>query len=512
MRDNAFDKGVQDKMDEFRLTPSAPVWPEVERRIRERKKRRILIFWFCLAGLLLTGAGAWWLLNEKSVTPSIPVAGKNSGNAQTENNRNEATTIKTGQSDSPVVTGPTSTPSRNQSNTAVIAESTSTTATKNNSIAKTKTKTKTVPNTTQSNLQRTVNPVPVKKSTTLSVAEDQDNIQITAINGKKAKRAATVKNKPSVADSKPAPQAPTPVSGSDPILNPTVVNNDPQTDVVSAPIPVVVNDQPVKKTDTMLQAKPDEPKPASPVSRPKKGPRKWQIGLLFAFGEAKLTESRLSLFSEKRFDALQSGMSSGNGNFSTSSFADSLPLKGTAFHAGVYAKRKAGKKTSFSAGLNLAFYSGKQRVGAFVDSVRQLNSPYNTRTTGGFYRSGSGDWYTNKYYYLQLPLLLHWQLNKGSKLPPLEWENGFVPSLMLGSRALVYDRGSTIFFRDRSVYTRFSLVYQTGFTATFASRTRHPLSAGLYYNYHFSKLQGVNPPDFNHQSSYGIQFRWILRK
>ena len=60
MQDNAFDKGVQDKMGEFRLTPSAPVWPEVERRIRERRKRRILIFWFCMAGLLLTGAGAWW--------------------------------------------------------------------------------------------------------------------------------------------------------------------------------------------------------------------------------------------------------------------------------------------------------------------------------------------------------------------------------------------------------------------------------------------------------------------
>lgn len=508
MRDNAFDKGVQEKMEEFRLAPSAPVWPEVERRIRERKKRRILVFWLCLAGLLLTGAGAWWMLNEKSVMPSIPLAEKSSRTAQPEINRTEATNQKTDQSDSPVEKGATSTASRNQSNTAGIAESTSTSTT----ATKTNSSTKTVPNTIQSNLKRTVNPASVKQSAALSVTEDQDNLQVTAINGKKAKRGATVKVKPSVADAKPLPQAATPVSGSGPVTAPRIVNNDPQTDVASVPLPVVINDQPVKKTDTMLQAKPDEPKPASPVSRPQKGPRKWQIGLVLAVGEAKLTESRLSLFSEKRYDALQSGMSSGNGNFSTSSFADSLPLKGPAFHAGVYAKRKAGKKTSFSAGLNLAFYSGKQRVGAFVDSVRQLNSPYNTRTAGGFYRSGSSDWYTNKYYYLQLPLLLHWQLNKGSKLPPLEWENGFVPSLMLGSRALVYDRGSTIFFRDRSVYNRFSLVYQTGFTATFASRTRHPLTAGLYYNYHLSKLQGVNPPDFNHQSSYGFQFRWVLKK
>lgn len=500
MRDNAFDKGVQEKMEEFRLAPSAPVWPEVERRIRERKKRRILVFWLCLAGLLLTGAGAWWMLNEKSVMPSIPLAEKSSRTAQPEINRDEATSNKTGQSDSQDETGSTATANHNQSNTPVNTESTLTT------------NTNTVPKTAQSNLPRTVNPAPVKKSAALSVADAQDNAQVTAINGKKAKRGATVKVKPSVADAKPVPQAATPVSGSGPVTAPRIVNNDPQTDVASVPLPVVINDQPVKKTDTMLQAKPDEPKPASPVSRPQKGPRKWQIGLVLAVGEAKLTESRLSLFSEKRYDALQSGMSSGNGNFSTSSFADSLPLKGPAFHAGVYAKRKIGKKTTFSAGFNLAFYSGKQRVGAFVDSVRQLNAYFNTRTAGGFYRSGSSDWYTNKYYYLQLPLLLHWQLNKGIKLPPLEWENGFVPSLLTGSRALVYDQGSTIFFRDRSVYNRFSLVYQTGFTATMASRSRHPLTAGLYYNYHFSKLQGVNPPDFNHQSSYGIQFRWVLKK
>ena len=500
MRDNAFDKGVQEKMEEFRISPSATVWPEVERRIRERKRRRILIFWFCLASLLLTGAGGWWMLHEKSVTHSIPVAEKSSGTVQPEMNSTEATITKTDLSDSPVKPGSATTNVSNQTNALVNVESTSTT------------NSNTVPDTTKSKLQRTVNPVPVKKSAALSVAEHQDNLQVTAINGKKAKRGTMDKDIPSVADAKSVPQAVSQVYGSDPVTTPTVVKNKPQTDMALDPLPAVSNEKPVNKTDTTFQAKPEEPKPASPVSRPKKGPRKWQTGLVLAFGEAKLTESRFSLFSMKSYDALQSGVSSGNGNFSTSSFADSLPLKGPAFHAGVYARRKIGKKTAFSAGLNLGFYSGKQRVGAFIDSVRQLNTYFNTRTAGGFYRSGSNSWFTNRYYYLQLPLLLHWQLNKGNKLPPLEWENGFVPSLLTGSRALVYDPASTIFFRDKTVYNRFSLVYQTGFTATFASRTRHPLTAGFYYNYHFSKLQGVNPPDFNHQSSYGIQFRWLLRK
>lgn len=504
MRDNAFDKGVQDKMEEFRLTPSAPVWPEVERRIRERKKRRILIFWFCLAGLLLTGAGAWWLLNEKSITPAMPVAEKNKVTAQPEINREEATRNKTGQSDSPDETGSTATANHNKSNTPVNDESTATTSTNTN--------TNTVPSNTQSNLPRTVNPVPVKKSATVSVANVKDDVQITSIKGKKTKRGAPVKNKPAEAGTKTVTQAATPVSGSDTEAGTAVASNEPQMPKGPDPLPALIHDNTVNKPATIVQTKTDEVKPVSSSARSAKKPHKWQIGLVLAVGEANLTESRLSLFSMKSFDALQSGSVVGNGNFSSSSFADSVPLKGPAFHAGVYAKRKIGKMTAFSAGLNLAFYSGKQRVGTFVDSVRQLNTYFYTRTTGGFYRSGSSDWYTNKYYYLQLPLLLHWQLNKGSKLPPLEWENGFVPSFLTGSRALVYDPASTIFFRDKTVYNRFSLVYQTGFTATFASRTRHPLTAGLYYNYHFSKLQGVNPPDFNHQSSYGVQFRWILRK
>lgn len=79
MRDNEFDKGVQEKMEEFRLPPSAPVWVEVERRINERKKRRVLIFWFCLAGLLMAGLGGWWIRqNNEPADLTVATAKKSS--------------------------------------------------------------------------------------------------------------------------------------------------------------------------------------------------------------------------------------------------------------------------------------------------------------------------------------------------------------------------------------------------------------------------------------------------
>ncbi|HMK26671.1 MAG TPA: hypothetical protein VK483_11645, partial [Chitinophagaceae bacterium] len=70
MRENDFEKNVQNRMDELQLYPSAEVWPEIERRIRKERKRRWFIFWF-LFPALLTGAGATYFLtvaNKKPVT------------------------------------------------------------------------------------------------------------------------------------------------------------------------------------------------------------------------------------------------------------------------------------------------------------------------------------------------------------------------------------------------------------------------------------------------------------
>ena len=60
---NNFENNVQQKLDELRLRPTEQVWLEVERRIREKKRRRV-IFWFLLPGILLLGGGTWLMLNQ----------------------------------------------------------------------------------------------------------------------------------------------------------------------------------------------------------------------------------------------------------------------------------------------------------------------------------------------------------------------------------------------------------------------------------------------------------------
>src|SRR5262245_5483465 len=64
MRENEFEKRVQQQLEEFRLRPSGAVWEKVEEGIRKKKKRRVVFFIFLLAGLSLLGYSGYFLLNQ----------------------------------------------------------------------------------------------------------------------------------------------------------------------------------------------------------------------------------------------------------------------------------------------------------------------------------------------------------------------------------------------------------------------------------------------------------------
>ncbi|MBI5372998.1 MAG: hypothetical protein HZA79_13330 [Sphingobacteriales bacterium] len=493
MRENEFEKGIAEKMGEFRLQPSAPVWPEVERRIREQKRRRIIFFWFTLGSLLLFGIAGWWWMGN-SGHPLTRSIGKNESPVR-------ATVI-------PAHTGDRQ---------------------------------------PEINLERKKGETKVAPAAGDDNGNRQDVFPVTGHKDEKKRVTAAAKSKNKIDRFKriSAPVIPVAVNNSESGEKkkfPAQNNNTPASPLLPAktgepltadapspavpageplagkkdikPVTTAVNNgEPVPAVDTVSQAlAQNEAEP--PVKKKKKEAKhKWETGFSFAIGESKLTNGNLAVFGEKRLDSYQSGMNNPNpGSTPFVSFADSIPLKGPALHIGGYAKRKLGRRTAFSAGLNLAFYSGKQRVGVFVDSTKTLAGPYFSVIRDGYYRTGSQSRYNNRYYYLQLPLLFHWQLNQGRHMPVLEWENGLLPSVLTGSRALVYDRPERLFFRDKTVYNTFSLAYQTGISALLFPGKKHPLSAGLYYNYHFSKLQKQNPPEFNHLGSYGLQLRWMIKK
>ena len=56
MHDSEFEKQVQQKMQELKFAPGADVWARVEADIQKKKRRRPVVFWFLLAGLMIGGS------------------------------------------------------------------------------------------------------------------------------------------------------------------------------------------------------------------------------------------------------------------------------------------------------------------------------------------------------------------------------------------------------------------------------------------------------------------------
>ena len=73
MQDREFEKQVQQKMQELHFAPNQEVWAQVQARIQKKKRRRPVVLWFLLAGLLVGGS---WIVYSTGVMTATPVVKK----------------------------------------------------------------------------------------------------------------------------------------------------------------------------------------------------------------------------------------------------------------------------------------------------------------------------------------------------------------------------------------------------------------------------------------------------
>ena len=68
MSANEFEKNVRKEMDEFKVQPSGEVWLKIEDRIREKKRKRRIIFFilFSFIALMLGGYGIYNFSGNKT--------------------------------------------------------------------------------------------------------------------------------------------------------------------------------------------------------------------------------------------------------------------------------------------------------------------------------------------------------------------------------------------------------------------------------------------------------------
>lgn len=480
MLENEFEKQVRQKMNRLHLQPATEVWEEVERRIQKKKRRRIIIFWFLLAGLFL--GGGWWLSDQSTAKKSVT--------NKEQQKIIEKTTDKTEVTQPVVINNATA-----AGNNKKISEEIEQSQVSDNKELLDRAVLQAGGGSKRKAVQH--RPAGLKKVKESIQQKNIDNS--TAVTGISQAQPGDKVSKQAidVVPDQPLDKQVTATKSPEPVTDPgnsKPVAKDQNTIVSSA----------ADTTNAVLDEN------DAPVNKKNKK-SKWEIGFSGGLGTARLTNGQISDIGDKSM-AENFSATAGSSPQVMASRADSIPLTGTAWQLGIYAKRKLGKKVDISTGLNFSAYMVKQRVGVFVDSVRTVSNDLNSVTSGGFYRAGNLKNYQNRYFYLQVPLLLHWQVNKGEKLPPLIWENGLAVSFLVGSNAVLYDRDSRIFFRDKNVYNTVNLVYQSAFMTRLFKEMKHPLSIGVTYQYHISRLQKINPPDFNYLSSFGIKLNWVLKK
>ena len=489
---NDFEKQVQQKMDELQLRPSAEVWEEVEKRIRKEKKRRWFILWFFIFGALLLGGTGWWLM-----------AG-NKDNVADKNVTSQRMTNKTG--DETVNTKKETIPGKTNENTFKVKS------------------------------EIVEDAVPTKSETTTKTAITPDKNELVSVqkrkeirNEKRIESSVTIslKTKKAGKDRNLLPD----VSKEDQVV---VIKNNPDVDsliktdkIIAADInttikdadadseSVVINiDRVVTERDTIvaLTVKDSlavtQTKAISKKDTAKTKKSKWEIGINAMAGTSNKSDG-ISIFGmEKSLDAANINNSAGTGGQSVI-VAPAEPGNGFSWQMGVYAKRKLTKKTAFSIGFNFSSYSTFQQTGAFVDSSRLYSNNLYSSSVRDFYRTGTGVTYKNHYYYAELPVSFHWQITKGVKLP-LVFHNGLSTGFFIGSDALVYNASSNVFYRDNKSFNKIQFAYRSGLYVKLFNRSKNPLTAGILFNYHLSKLQKINIIGGNHLSSFGIQLGWVL--
>jgi len=499
---NEFEQQVQQKLEELQLQPSGEVWEEVEKRIQKEKKRRRVIFWWLFPLLLLGGGAAVYLFKDKEEKQTITE--QNPNPQATENSDSDNSTKDNIDNNEPNNNTTTST---NKENNQPASEQT--TGINEKKIVAADRETNPVP-AQSSAITVTATGISKKKNTGIKTSSNRNNEEkmlMTIVSAGKQKKDPPVNRKTDPADKIVSATKEIKIQPVANELKPAVTGgND---NIIAA-----VDD----KKDTAAQVLPGVKKApeaeVAPVNEQTKKPKgknnKWEFGVHAAAGSSGVSEGISFFDAQKSADALSSG-SPFNMAGPLAPVTAAAPQNSFYWQAGVYAKRKLSKKTAVSAGLDLSAYSTVRATGVFIETSRMVNNGLSNFTVADYYYSGASYSYKNRYYFLQLPVAFHWQFNKGKKLP-LEWHNGLSAGWMTSTNALVFSPASNVFFKDNSSFNKFQLAYQSGITARFFSKAKHPLTAGIVFNYHLSKLEKVKTTEGNHLASFGLRLGWVLKK
>ncbi len=453
MQNSEFEKKVQQKMGELKLTPADAVWQKVEAELPREKKRRWIVFLLLFSGL---AAGSFLFINKnnkedkKIITDNI--AAKKNG---LENS---------------IVTGSKDSSSEKSVNNTIVAK-----------------KNEVFINTPKDNGKQNLKSLSLKIKITKGDILDIRNTPVPDLATANNNRLKLI-GKTNFLIKNPAPtSASEEVITSKPAENESsiTVNNIIAVDTV----PGLKNnlkdeiEKPeitIKELEAAAGLKKDTTVPVTAKNAEKKKINiKWQYGIYAAAG---ISTVKNNLFGNAPvfFDANANAISAPSGNPQVR-IQPANPSKSAAFSFGLYAQKVITGKWKFTTGLNYLYQSNIIKTGSRVDSMANYNYDVNKNIAADYYyKAGSTASYKNKFHLIEMPFLFQYKpLRKSS----LYIEAGPSLAYLVNSNALVYNSNSSAYFTDREVFNKMLLSFNSGAGIHVGQKTKLPFCIGFNFNY-----------------------------
>lgn len=473
MPENEFEKKVSSEMQGLKFKPSDKVWLQVEERIRRKKKRKVFVIIFFLAGLALLG---YWQRDN--------LFGEMKNDIVKTETQDEENSITTGD--------PTSSSATNQNIETINLDKIK------NPIDKTATKEVVVDK-----------PAVEKKNTVISKPE----IYSTKNKTKNETRNKQVAGKTKIIEESQGPGDV--VSAAQQKQNLVTDNNKTNDSVGLKDNELLIQEEinqgdttpvenridsnytevikqkkdSIETRDTVLKIKAKDS--AAAIVQKNLPDKKWKWGLHITPGISSLSGHGLSFGSQTLADAFnyQSPVTGGATGAPRVIQKPSEPRSGFAFQVGGAANRQLSSRAGFSLGLQYGYYSNHIGIGNKRNVAGRFNQSGNMSNDNYVYNAG-GDTvkYTNQYHFIELPVNFQWQLNK-NKAKPFTWSIGLTVGQLVASNALMYDTAfGGIYYENQNLLNRTQFGLSTGFSWTIANTSQAQWNIGPEANMHLNKL------------------------
>lgn len=418
---NDFEKNARKLLDEFKLHPSEQVWQNVEERIREKKrKRRILFFMiFSCAFLALGGYGVYQMQGTR-------------GKAQEAKIKTQLTTTEN--------TNPGNSDSLHLTSVNTISSQNKATA-----------KTSITHEVTGEKQQAQKSAIAFKNND--GILKRKDQVPATSPKQNESEKQGSANDASSLT---------TPDNSSDNKQGIPIDTTDHTITLAPGKKDTVIASLVDSTTTKQKSEQTANTKPSKKITQSKK---KIEWGASISAGASTITQDH---FSNGNANYSSGNLSSAPGPYTGggSIYPQSANKPSFAFMAGVTLRKNISKRSSLSAGIQYSYMADKIKIGS-LQTIPQSGYYY---LFSSYYGGAAKQTYTNHFHFIDVPLMYDWRITNNTK-HFLSLNAGISVSFLISTNALVYDTAASgIYYHNKNSFAHAIINFIPGLSYHFSAK------------------------------------------